>query len=104
MVAVFARDYSKAAEATDLGARAGHPLTFSTEPEEYRAEGAAGLRGAGAAPNSKGEPEQAGGGTEVAALSPRMAVQQRATRATGVARATTSRGSRPSRHKRRCFT
>jgi ATP-dependent Clp protease adaptor protein ClpS len=36
VVAVFARDIaeSKAAEATDLGRRAGHPLAFSTEPEE----------------------------------------------------------------------
>ena len=36
VVAVFARDIaeSKAAEATDLGRSAGHPLTFSTEPEE----------------------------------------------------------------------
>ena len=36
VVAVFARDIaeSKAAEATDLGRREGHPLTFSTEPEE----------------------------------------------------------------------
>ena len=36
VVAVFAKDIaeSKAKEATDLGARAGHPLTFSTEPEE----------------------------------------------------------------------
>ncbi len=36
VVAVFARDIaeSKAAEATDLGRGAGHPLTFSTEPEE----------------------------------------------------------------------
>jgi ATP-dependent Clp protease adaptor protein ClpS len=36
MVAVFAKDIaeSKAAEATDLGRRKGHPLTFSTEPEE----------------------------------------------------------------------
>ena len=36
VVAVFAKDVaeSKAAEATDLGRQAGHPLTFSTEPEE----------------------------------------------------------------------
>lgn len=36
VVAVFARDIaeSKAAEATDLGRSAGHPLTFQTEPEE----------------------------------------------------------------------
>jgi ATP-dependent Clp protease adaptor protein ClpS len=36
VVAVFAKDIaeSKATEATDLGRRAGHPLTFSTEPEE----------------------------------------------------------------------
>ena len=36
VVAVFARDIaeSKAAEATDLGRSAGHPLAFSTEPEE----------------------------------------------------------------------
>jgi ATP-dependent Clp protease adaptor protein ClpS len=36
VVAVFARDIaeSKAAEATDLGRRQGHPLSFSTEPEE----------------------------------------------------------------------
>ena len=36
VVAVFAKDIaeSKAAEATDLGRNAGHPLTFSTEPEE----------------------------------------------------------------------
>ena len=36
VVAVYARDIaeSKAAEATDLGRRAGHPLSFSTEPEE----------------------------------------------------------------------
>lgn len=36
VVAVFARDIaeSKAAEATDLGRGAGHPLAFSTEPEE----------------------------------------------------------------------
>ena len=34
VVAVFARDYSKAKEATDLGRQKGHPLTFSTEPEE----------------------------------------------------------------------
>ena len=34
VVAVFAKDYSKAAEATDLGRHKGHPLTFSTEPEE----------------------------------------------------------------------
>src|SRR5919199_6858117 len=36
VVAVFARDIaeSKAKEATDLGRQKGHPLTFSTEPEE----------------------------------------------------------------------
>ena len=36
VVAVFARDIaeSKAKEATDLGRREGHPLSFSTEPEE----------------------------------------------------------------------
>ena len=36
VVAVFARDIaeSKAAEATDLARGAGHPLSFSTEPEE----------------------------------------------------------------------
>ena len=36
VVAVYARDIaeSKAAEATDLGRRKGHPLSFSTEPEE----------------------------------------------------------------------
>ena len=36
VVAVFAKDIaeSKAAEATDLGRSAGHPLSFSTEPEE----------------------------------------------------------------------
>ncbi len=36
VVAVFAKDIaeSKAAEATDLGSRKGHPLSFSTEPEE----------------------------------------------------------------------
>ena len=36
VVAVFAKDIaeSKAAEATDLGRSAGHPLAFSTEPEE----------------------------------------------------------------------
>ena len=36
VVAVFARDIaeSKATEATELGRRAGHPLSFSTEPEE----------------------------------------------------------------------
>ena len=36
VVAVFARDIaeSKAKEATDLGRRDGHPLSFSTEPEE----------------------------------------------------------------------
>jgi ATP-dependent Clp protease adaptor protein ClpS len=36
VVAVFAKDIaeSKAAEATDLGRRKGHPLSFSTEPEE----------------------------------------------------------------------
>jgi ATP-dependent Clp protease adaptor protein ClpS len=36
VVAVFARDIaeSKATEATELGRSAGHPLTFSTEPEE----------------------------------------------------------------------
>ena len=36
VIAVFAKDIaeSKAKEATDLGRSAGHPLTFSTEPEE----------------------------------------------------------------------
>ncbi len=36
VVAVFARDIaeSKAKEATELGRQKGHPLTFSTEPEE----------------------------------------------------------------------
>ncbi len=36
VVAVFTRDVaeSKATEATDMGRRAGHPLMFSTEPEE----------------------------------------------------------------------
>jgi ATP-dependent Clp protease adaptor protein ClpS len=36
VVAVFAKDVaeSKAAEATELGRSAGHPLAFSTEPEE----------------------------------------------------------------------
>jgi ATP-dependent Clp protease adaptor protein ClpS len=36
VVAMFARDIaeSKAKEATDLGRSKGHPLTFSTEPEE----------------------------------------------------------------------
>jgi ATP-dependent Clp protease adaptor protein ClpS len=36
VVAVFARDIaeSKATEATDLGRNAGHPLSFTTEPEE----------------------------------------------------------------------
>ncbi len=36
VIAVFARDIaeSKAKEATDLGRSAGHPLSFSTEPEE----------------------------------------------------------------------
>ena len=36
VVAVFTKDIaeSKAKEATDLGRGAGHPLTFSTEPEE----------------------------------------------------------------------
>ena len=36
VVAVFARDIaeSKAKEATDLGRSNGHPLSFSTEPEE----------------------------------------------------------------------
>ena len=36
VVAVFARDVaeSKATEATDLGRSAGHPLSFTTEPEE----------------------------------------------------------------------
>jgi ATP-dependent Clp protease adaptor protein ClpS len=36
VVAVFAKDIaeSKAAEATDLGRSAGHPVSFSTEPEE----------------------------------------------------------------------
>jgi ATP-dependent Clp protease adaptor protein ClpS len=35
VVAVFAKDVaeSKATEATDLGRRAGHPLSFTTEPE-----------------------------------------------------------------------
>ena len=36
VVAVFAKDIaeSKAKEATDLGRSSGHPLTFSTEPEQ----------------------------------------------------------------------
>ena len=36
VVAVFTKDVAdtKATEATDLGRQAGHPLTFSTEPEE----------------------------------------------------------------------
>ena len=36
VVAVFTREIAetKASEATDLGRRAGHPLTFTTEPEE----------------------------------------------------------------------
>jgi ATP-dependent Clp protease adaptor protein ClpS len=36
VVAVFAKDIaeSKATEATDLGRSAGHPLSFTTEPEE----------------------------------------------------------------------
>ncbi len=36
VVAVFAKDIaeSKAKKATELGRGAGHPLTFSTEPEE----------------------------------------------------------------------
>ena len=36
VVAVFAKDIaeSKATEATELGRQKGHPLTFSTEPEE----------------------------------------------------------------------
>jgi ATP-dependent Clp protease adaptor protein ClpS len=36
VVAVFTRDVaeSKATEATDMGRRAGHPLMFTTEPEE----------------------------------------------------------------------
>ena len=36
VVAVFTREIAetKASEATDLGRRAGHPLKFSTEPEE----------------------------------------------------------------------
>jgi ATP-dependent Clp protease adaptor protein ClpS len=36
VVAVFTRDVaeSKATEATDMGRRAGHPLIFTTEPEE----------------------------------------------------------------------
>ena len=36
VVAVYAKDVaeSKATEATDLGRRAGHPLMFTTEPEE----------------------------------------------------------------------
>ena len=36
VVAVFTRDVaeSKATEATDMGKRAGHPLMFTTEPEE----------------------------------------------------------------------
>jgi ATP-dependent Clp protease adaptor protein ClpS len=35
VVAVFTREIAetKATEATDLGRRAGHPLTFTTEPE-----------------------------------------------------------------------
>ena len=36
VVAVFTRDVAetKATAATDMGRRAGHPLTFTTEPEE----------------------------------------------------------------------
>lgn len=36
VVATYTRDVaeSKATEATDLGRQAGHPLTFTTEPEE----------------------------------------------------------------------
>ncbi len=36
VVAVYTRDVaeSKATEATDMGRRAGHPLMFTTEPEE----------------------------------------------------------------------
>lgn len=36
VVAVYTRDVaeSKATEATDMGQRAGHPLMFTTEPEE----------------------------------------------------------------------
>jgi ATP-dependent Clp protease adaptor protein ClpS len=36
VVGVFAKDIaeSKATEATELGRGAGHPLSFSTEPEE----------------------------------------------------------------------
>jgi ATP-dependent Clp protease adaptor protein ClpS len=36
VVAVFAKDIaeSKATEATDMGRSAGHPLSFTTEPEE----------------------------------------------------------------------
>jgi ATP-dependent Clp protease adaptor protein ClpS len=36
VAAVFAKDIaeSKATEATDLGRSAGHPLSFTTEPEE----------------------------------------------------------------------
>ena len=36
VVAVFTKDVAetKATEGTDLGRQAGHPLTFSTEPEE----------------------------------------------------------------------
>jgi ATP-dependent Clp protease adaptor protein ClpS len=36
VVAVFTRDVAetKATTATDMGRRAGHPLTFTTEPEE----------------------------------------------------------------------
>ena len=36
VVAVYTKDVaeSKATEATDLGQRAGHPLMFTTEPEE----------------------------------------------------------------------
>ena len=36
VVAVYTKDVaeSKATEATDLGKRAGHPLVFTTEPEE----------------------------------------------------------------------
>ncbi|MBX9947228.1 MAG: ATP-dependent Clp protease adapter ClpS [Reyranella sp.] len=36
VVAVFTREVAetKATEGTDAGRRAGHPLTFSTEPEE----------------------------------------------------------------------
>ena len=36
VVAVFTKDVAetKATEGTDMGRQAGHPLTFSTEPEE----------------------------------------------------------------------